>query len=164
MNCLRCGSSLDGRRKSCTCSGGSTGSGWDLPAGKVLALVAGLGFFGVGFVGMVLGGANEPTGTYFLTGPAGDAFDHPVSAIVALGVVFGVGVFGGRLLPRKALLAGLGTVALFPVAIAIECVCKPTSHNLLPFEVIIYGPLAVAGLAGAFAGRYLARRPGSRGR
>ena len=157
MNCLRCGGTLDGHRKSCTCSGGSPEGGWDLPAARVLALVAGLGFLGVGFVGMVLGGTKEPHGEYFLTGPAGDAFGHPAAAIAALGVVFGVGALGGRLLPRKAWLAGLGTVALFPVAIAIEIACEPTSHNLLPFEILIYGPLAAAGLAGAYAGRFLAK-------
>lgn len=50
---------------------------------------------------------------------------------------------------RGRWLVGAGTVLAFPALILVEMVRDPTSHNLLPFELLFYCVLGVPGLLAA---------------
>lgn len=55
-------------------------------------------------------------------------------------------------------LLGPLTMAVFPVVAVIDMMIWPTSHNLWPFEFIIYGLFCIPGLVGAFIGSRIGRR------
>lgn len=56
------------------------------------------------------------------------------------------------------LLIGVATMALFPFMSFAEMIADPTSHNLWPFEWVLYGVETAPGILGAFLGRRFKRR------
>jgi hypothetical protein len=84
------------------------------------------------------------------------ALSQPLLWVVILIVVVSAGV---GWLTRRKWAVGLGTMSPFPIAMAIEIAQDPTSHNLLPFEVLItWLPAFLLGSAGAALGRRLRLR------
>jgi len=45
---------------------------------------------------------------------------------------------------------GLLTMALFPIWILAEVIIDPTSHNLFPFEIILYSLYTIPAIIGAY--------------
>jgi hypothetical protein len=57
----------------------------------------------------------------------------------------------------------LGMMAPLPIALGIEVIRDPTSHNLLPFEIVLYWlPAFGVAFAGATVGRQLCNAYGPR--
>ena len=52
-------------------------------------------------------------------------------------------------------LSGVFLVLIFPLAVVFEVSIDVTSHNLLPFELIIHFVYALPAIAGAYLGRFL---------
>ena len=76
----------------------------------------------------------------------------PIAALAALGLMAGVFT---RLWPP---LIALASVAALPVAMIAEIVADPTSHNLFPFELVMYAAMALPVLLAALAGRWIRMR------
>ena len=79
--------------------------------------------------------------------------------LVTLFVVGGAlgALFCGRGRPAWPFLVGMGTMALFPVFAIAEMFADPTSHNLFPFEFVMYFLVGLIAVAGAYVG-YVGRR------
>ena len=45
---------------------------------------------------------------------------------------------------------GLMSMALFPIAAICEMIVEPSSHNMFPFEFIIYGLITIPAIIGAY--------------
>ncbi len=67
------------------------------------------------------------------------------------------GVIGGAVTTCRPVLLGLATMSVFPILAFAEMVRWPTSHNLIPFELMMYAALTVPGVVGAFIGRGMKR-------
>jgi hypothetical protein len=72
-------------------------------------------------------------------------------------LLLGAGLIPGLFGRAHPLLIGLSTMALFPLMSIAEVIVDPTSHNLLPFEWILYGLETAPGIIGAFTGRWYGR-------
>jgi hypothetical protein len=55
-------------------------------------------------------------------------------------------------------LLGCATMGLFPLVAIAEIFSSPTSHNLWPFEFVMYGLVSLSAVLGAFIGRYVQKR------
>ena len=78
--------------------------------------------------------------------------------LFASGVMLGL-IFSVHLL--HPLVFGIATMAAFPVLAFVEIAQNPYSHNLWPFEFVIYGFVSLFAVGGAYAGhalRQMARR------
>ena len=62
----------------------------------------------------------------------------------------------------KPLLLGMATMALFPLFAFAETIADPTSHNLWPFELVMYFLLGLVAVVGAYVGRFAMRGLGTR--
>ena len=89
--------------------------------------------------------------------------------LLALVLLFGVGMLGGWAAPRQTPFLAMMAVGAWPVLALIQMQREPTSHNLWPIEFLFYGLLSLVPFAGAFlgialrAGRF-GKRPRLRGR
>ncbi len=70
---------------------------------------------------------------------------------------FGTGVLIGFFLKLNPWLAGIALVAALPLASFYEASVYKGSHNLIPFELIIYFLFSVPAVAGVYLGRYFLR-------
>ena len=66
-----------------------------------------------------------------------------------------VGFVCGLAVPRRFWVAGLASMALFPVMAIVGAVRDPASHNLLPIELVIYGFLTLPALLGGAVGKMI---------
>ena len=66
-----------------------------------------------------------------------------------MALLFLAGIALGALSRRRALVLGLAAVILLPLAAIAEMFADPTSHNLWPFEFLIYGFYGCVVAAGA---------------
>jgi len=55
-------------------------------------------------------------------------------------------------------LLGFATVILFPIAAISEMILYPTTHNLWPLELLVYGILSIPPIIGALLGSKLKKR------
>lgn len=55
-------------------------------------------------------------------------------------------------------LLGFATVILFPIAAISEMILYPTTHNLWPLELLVYGILSIPPIIGALLGAKLKKR------
>ncbi len=76
----------------------------------------------------------------------------PIALLAALGLVAGLATGA----PVWAI--AITSVALLPCAAIAEIVKDGTSHNLIPFEIIMYGFMAIPVLAMAAVGRFARNR------
>ena len=67
-------------------------------------------------------------------------------------LIFSVGCVFGFIKPRMWWLFGLVTTATLPLAMVIEIIKSPTSHNLWPIEVIFYALLSLPSIGGSLLG------------
>lgn len=75
------------------------------------------------------------------------------------GVLFFIaGIFIGYYLQLNPWLAGLALIAALPLASFYEAAVYKGSHNLIPFELVIYFLFSVPAIAGVYAGNYFATR------
>ncbi len=85
-----------------------------------------------------------------------DGLEDAVHTKIWLGVSFISGIAGAVIYRKNFFFAGLITTAGFAVAIFLKIVfdllfVDPTSHNLFPFELVIWGIMAfIPAIAGAF--------------
>lgn len=49
-------------------------------------------------------------------------------------------------------------IILFPLALCLEIILSPTSHNLWPFELFLYAFLGLPAVIGAFIGNRISRQ------
>lgn len=94
--------------------------------------------------------------------PQTQYYDSPLFPLIGTGIenlslngisfLFLSGIVLGFLCPKRAWLWGLGTMFLFPVLAFAEMIADPYSHNLWPFEFIIYGLMTIPGIGGAYTG------------
>jgi len=91
------------------------------------------------------------------------AEEAPLFPLVASGVehmsrltlllFFAAGVFlGGAFRHKASWVASLVVMAPMPIIILMEGIKDPTSHNLWPFELLLYGGLTLLSLLGAVIG------------
>jgi hypothetical protein len=66
---------------------------------------------------------------------------------------FVCGFLFGFFCPRRWLLLGAGSVSFLPLAAITEMIVAPASHNLWPFEFMIYAILALPACFGSFVGK-----------
>ena len=66
-----------------------------------------------------------------------------------------VGFVCGLAVPHRFWVAGLASMALFPVMAIVGAVGDPASHNLLPIELVIYGFLTLPALLGGAVGKMI---------
>jgi hypothetical protein len=100
------------------------------------------------------------SGSYFLTWPASTfGVRGLVSLLGCPASLLALGFIAGMLRPTKwAWLYGFASTSLFLVATLIEVTRDSTSHNLLPFEAIVYIPLSMPALLGGVWGASRRRR------
>lgn len=90
--------------------------------------------------------------TSFFTGCLGVPF---VTSGLLLAAILGA-------LFRRPVAVAAGMASPLPLAAAYECIVDPTSHNLIPFEIIfLWMPAFVVALGAAFAGARLRGVPSS---
>ena len=58
----------------------------------------------------------------------------------------------------NACITGFGLISVLPIITIVESTVYRGSHNLIPFEIIVYAFYALPGFTGALLGAYLARR------
>lgn len=126
------------------------------PLSPVIALLVGLlGSVGLAvFWHLIVGTAKPRQAGYLYTQYFTDCLSLLFAAVYfLLSIALGWTV-------RRPLLVAAGMILPLPIALAIETVLDPTSHNLLPFEVILYWlPAFGIALLGAFLGRVAASHP-----
>lgn len=64
-------------------------------------------------------------------------------------LLFLTGLIVGYLKPKMWWVLGFSTIILFPIAAILEMIVQPTSHNLWPFEFLLYAGLSVPAMIGA---------------
>jgi hypothetical protein len=87
-------------------------------------------------------------------------YDSPVFPMIRTGIeefsgwsfcLLFLSGFGAKLLTNLSeWKIGLLTMVLFPVLAICEMIVDPSSHNLLPFEFIIYGFFTIPAMIGAY--------------
>lgn len=77
-----------------------------------------------------------------------------LESFIALGVV---GFLAGLFCRLRCIWIGLACVTLFPLAAFAEIAKDPTSHNLIPFEIVMYGLYSLLPLLAGAAGRGIRR-------
>jgi hypothetical protein len=78
---------------------------------------------------------------------------QPISLLYLVLVGFGCGFA----VPHRIWVAGLASMALFPVMAIVGVVRDPTSHNLLGIEFVMYGFLTLPTMLGAALGKMIRR-------
>ena len=74
-------------------------------------------------------------------------------SVATLGLLFLSGIFlGGAFSGKASWVASFLVFAAMPIVIFAEGIVDPTSHNLFPFELIMYGALSLIALLGAGVG------------
>jgi hypothetical protein len=73
-------------------------------------------------------------------------------------LLFCSGVFLGYRFVERPFIIGMSTMAAFPFFIFAEIFVRPTSHNLWPFEFLLYAFIGLIAVAGAFIGKYIRSR------
>jgi hypothetical protein len=137
---------------------------WTPRFAGLFAFAAAAGIAIVQAVGRSVGPARPP-GEYFLSWQLERAFANGGLAGLTIGLLATVGLACGLTHPRRAWLLGFASVALFPAVVAVEFAADSTSHNLVPFEIVMFAFLALPAVAGAGLGallRGLAERIGAR--
>ena len=76
---------------------------------------------------------------------------RPVSLLYLLLVGFGCGLA----VPHRFWVAGLASMALFPVMAIVGAVRDPTSHNLLGIEFVMYAFLTLPAILGGALGKMI---------
>jgi hypothetical protein len=71
--------------------------------------------------------------------------------------LFLLGCLLGYVKPRIWWFLGISIVFLFPIASIIDIIFYPKSHNLFPFEMMVYGMIDLPAFVGAFVGFLLKR-------
>jgi len=80
-------------------------------------------------------------------------------SLATLGLLFSSGVvLGGAFGGRTPWAASFVVFAAMPFIILAEVIVDPTSHNLFPFELLMYGALSLMTLAGSGIGMLVRRR------
>lgn len=67
------------------------------------------------------------------------------------------GMIGGAVTTSRPVWLGLATMSVFPILAFAEMIRWPTSHNLIPFELVMYAALTIPGIVGALVGRGMRR-------
>jgi hypothetical protein len=78
--------------------------------------------------------------------------------LLAGGLFFGAGILIGFFLKLNPWLAGIALIAALPLASFYEASVYKGSHNLIPFELIIYFLFSVPAITGVYIGRYFSLR------
>jgi hypothetical protein len=78
---------------------------------------------------------------------------RPMSLLYLTLVGFGCGLA----VPYRFWVAGLASMALFPVMAIVGAVRDPTSHNLLGIEFVMYGFLTLPAIIGGALGRLISK-------
>jgi hypothetical protein len=88
-----------------------------------------------------------------LAGSHNDMVDgmRPISLLYLVLVGFGCGLA----VPHRFWVAGLASMALFPVIAIVGAVRDPTSHNLLGIEFVMYAFLTLPAILGGALGKLI---------
>ena len=78
-------------------------------------------------------------------------------SLVPIALLAGLGLVAGLLTRAPVWAIAIASVAVLPCAAIAEIVKDGTSHNMIPFEIIMYGFLAIPVLALAAVGRFAKR-------
>lgn len=102
----------------------------------------------------LLGLASDPTEEgYALTSFFLTCISWPFVAVYALAAL------GFGWIAQQARFVALGMILPLPMALLVEVALDPTSHNLFPFEILLYWlPAFVVAWLGASGGRRLRER------
>lgn len=78
---------------------------------------------------------------------------------ITAGILFCIaGLAVGYLMELKPWLSGICLILIFPLTTMYEATVYRGSHNLLPFEFLIFAFYALPSLAGAYLGKWLSVR------
>jgi len=77
---------------------------------------------------------------------------NPIDGLQPISLLFlaTIGFAAGLVDPRRFWVGGIFSMVLFPILAIWEAVQNPSSHNLLPIELMVYGVLTVPGIVGGF--------------
>ncbi len=75
----------------------------------------------------------------------------------SLPLLIALGAFSGIKLRLNSALIGLLTVSSLPIIAIVDAAIHPDTHNLLGFEILMYGFLALPAALGSFLGKALSR-------
>ena len=76
-----------------------------------------------------------------------------------VGIIFFItGLLSGFLLKLNPWKIGISLFLVFPITVIIEIIIDETSHNLLPFELIMYFFYTLPSILAAFIGKYIAQQ------
>ena len=70
--------------------------------------------------------------------------------------ILGIGI--GYFFRLHPWLSGLSLVLVFPLVSLYEAAVHRGSHNLIPFELVVFFLFALPGVAGVYLGKYIAHR------
>jgi hypothetical protein len=123
-------------------------------------MVSVLRFFSFSLAGLIiilllslLQSVPEPIpGEYFYSG-----FLRNNYTVIAAVTFFLAGLATGYFIRPNPWLAGLAFIFVFPLAAVYEAAAYRGSHNLIPFELVVYFFFSLPVVAGVYAGKYLPR-------
>lgn len=78
--------------------------------------------------------------------------------LLAIILFTATGLATGYFFRLNAWLTGFGLILIFPLTAIIEGTVYKGSHNLIPFEMVIFAVYALPAIAAAFAGKLLAQK------
>jgi uncharacterized membrane protein YfcA len=78
---------------------------------------------------------------------------------ITAGILFLIaGLAVGYLMELKPWLAGICLILIFPITALYEATVYSGSHNLIPFEFLVFILYALPSLVGAYLGKWLSDR------
>lgn len=112
-----------------------------------------VGFLLILLVSIILETPATPPGEYHYS-----SFLRNNYGITAGILYFIAGLAIGYLMELKPWLAGISLILIFPLTALYEATVYRGSHNLIPFEFVIFFLYALPSLAGAYLGKWLSDR------
>ena len=97
-------------------------------------------------------GASSQPGEYYYSGFLKNNFNYLSGALFFLAALL-----ISHLTHLKVLFIGLSLISVFLLACLYEMIRYRNSHNLLPFELVMYGLFALPAFAGALSGKWMNR-------
>lgn len=94
-----------------------------------------------------------PTGEYYYSG-----FLRNNYTVLTASIFLIVGLLIGRYFKLNPSLSGISLMLIYPITTFFEATVYKGSHNLIPFELLVYLLWSIPAIAGNYIGRYVSHR------